>query len=551
MDLALILTLDAAAKRPLHRQLYEQIRQAILSGKLRSHTQLPATRQLAQILGISRTTVTQSYDQLISEGYLQTRQGAGTFVSEHLPEDLLNTRPIGGHLSRGDLSSGPLKPEQGPACAEQKNRKSKKTSETSANRAQATEHPQPLPLSTYGQHLQQLPARTFELGPLLSFRYGIPDLSQFPVQRWRRLLNKHQAKGHDWMGYSPEPMGYRPLREQIAQYITQARAVRCSPEQILITQGAQQALGLIARLLVTPGEAIALEDPGYLSGQHVFQANGAQIQPVPVDSEGLKVEGPNGLDAIATPKTRLVYVTPSHQFPTGVLMSLPRRLALLQWAQRQNALIVEDDYDSEFRYSGRPIPALQGLETACNAEARVIYVGTFSKILFPGLQIGYVVVPQSLISVFRQAKWLCDRQCSWLNQVALADFIAEGELARHIRRMRPVYHRRRQTLITQLQQTDSSMRVSGDPAGLHIMATLPKVHDAQTLIAQARSKGVGLFSAEPHYWPVDSASRPSTSRPSALPNEVKSTFIFGFGGLDEPAIEEAIARISPLIRSAQ
>ena len=495
MDLALILTLDAAAKRPLHRQLYEQIRQAILSGKLRSHTQLPATRQLAQILGISRTTVTQSYDQLISEGYLQTRQGAGTFVSEHLPEDLLNTRPIGGHLSRGDLSSGPLKPEQGPACAEQKNRKSKKTSETSANRAQATEHPQPLPLSTYGQHLQQLPARTFELGPLLSFRYGIPDLSQFPVQRWRRLLNKHQAKGHDWMGYSPEPMGYRPLREQIAQYITQASA---------------------------------------------------QIQPVPGDSECLKVEGPNGRDAIATPKTRLVYVTPSHQFPTGVLMSLPRRLALLQWAQRQNALIVEDDYDSEFRYSGRPIPALQGLETACNAEARVIYVGTFSKILFPGLQIGYVVVPQSLISVFRHAIWLCERQCSWLNQVALADFIAEGELARHIRRMRPVYLRRRQTLITQLQQTDSSMRVSGDPAGLHIMATLPKVHDAQTLMAKARSKGVGLFSAEPHYWPVDSASRPS-----ALPNEVKNTFIFGFGGLDEPAIEEAIARISPLIRSAQ
>ncbi|MGB7088228.1 MAG: PLP-dependent aminotransferase family protein [Phormidesmis sp.] len=534
-ELALALDLRAELETPLYRQVYAQIRMAILTGRVRSHQKLPSSRQLAKSLGLSRTTVTQSYDQLISEGYLQTRQGAGTFVCAQIPDELLTlpeqrtsdepTDCLTSGLTSG--LTGPLQPEL-PA------------------------------LSTYGDRLSHTADFTYEKDCPLSFRYGLPDMSLFPIQQWRRLLSRQHSASTEWMDYSAAPTGHAPLREQIARYISQVRAVRCTPEQILITNGTQQALDLAVRVLINPGEAIAIENPGYLSGRRIFRAGGASLLPVAVDAEGIKIEGPDGLVQMAANQPlkrmpKLVYVTPSHQFPTGVLMSLSRRLALLQWAQQNNALIIEDDYDSEFRYSGRPIPALQGLDTS----DRVLYMGTFSKLMFPGLRIGYVVLPVPLIPLFQRAKWLCDRQGALIDHFALADFIGEGHLAKHIRRMRTVYEGRRQVLVSELKNISEnaktlnggmrqSAEILGDEAGLHVVARLPSQKSVPNVIEQARVQGVSLFSTRPYYWhPPHSPEDQPHDVPPLKP--VNSEFIFGFGAINEAEIKTAIARIQPLL----
>lgn len=544
----LVLRIQPDLDLPLHRQVYEQIRVAILTGRLRSRQRLPASRQLAKSLGISRTTVTQSYDQLISEGYLQARQGAGTFVCAQVPDELL----------QADQSvASPLKKQQP--------RFLNSTGKSAANDFR---------LSDYGRHIQTLAPRNGalaggELDGELSFRYGVPAMDGFPVEPWKRLASRCSTASTSWMNYSDDPMGYRPLREQIAHYLTQSRAVRCTPAQILITNGTQQALSLIVRLMIDPGDAIAVEDPGYLSAKRIFTSGGATILPVPVDSEGLRVDGTEGLSNLPyplgsnlsptqppnwspQPVPKLVYVTPSHQFPTGVLMSLSRRLALLQWAQQVNALIIEDDYDSEFRYSGRPVPALQGLDS----EDRVLYVGTFSKVMFPGLRLGYIVLPQALIPLFKRAKWLNDRQGSLIDQQTLTEFMREGHLAKHVRRMRSLYEVRRRSLIEGLQSlsggaVDSAterstacttargaVEILGDESGLHVMARLPMLHSNHHLIAQAKAQGVRLFSAQPHYWQNDENDSPEGQLGHG-------EFIFGFGGIAEQGIQMAIARIKP------
>ena len=521
MELAL--QIQANSVTPLHQQVYEQIRVAILTGRVRSHQRLPASRQLAQSLGISRTTVTQSYDQLISEGYLETRQGAGTFVCARVPDEMLQAE-------RGKEGVGRL---FGKASSDFR-------------------------LSSYGRHLQKTEQRTEQgaqdradaEGCELSFQYGIPAMDLFPVQQWRRLLGRHATVGTSWMNYSKEPMGYEPLRAQIAQYVSQTRAVRCEPDQVLVTSGTQQALGLIMRLLIDVGDAIAIENPGYLSARRIFISSGATIVPVPVDSEGLKIEGSEGLGALSAssphhssskqPSPKLVYVTPSHQFPTGVLMSLSRRLALLQWAQQTNGLIIEDDYDSEFRYSGRPVPALQGLD----GDNRVLYLGTFSKVMFPGLQLGYIVLPPALIPVFRRAKWLSDRQSSLIHQQALTDFISEGHLAKHVRRMRSIYEGRRRSLVESLSQIAADLpnqiEILGDESGLHVMAQLPTQHSNHHIIAEAKKRGVGLISAHAHYWQTV-----ENSQTNSQPGQGK--FIFGFGGISDRNIRAACDRIKPII----
>ena len=524
-----VIHLEADADTPLHRQIYNQIRTAILTGRVRSHQKLPASRQLAVRLGVSRTTVSLSYDQLIGEGYLHTKPGAGTFVCAQIPDSLLNaSSAMVDQSADSQASKQVLKSE--PAIAE----------------TAAASHPSLTELlSAYGHRLRQLPERTAETGEVLSFRYWQPDVSLFPTEQWQRCVNRHRTATADWMGYSSSPLGYEPLRTEIANYIAQTRAVYCHPDQILITQGTQQALSLIARVVLDAGEAIALENPGYLSARKVFSSHGATLIPVPVDSEGLQIEGSDGLSSFpASPRIKLAYVTPSHQFPTGVLMSLSRRLALLEWAQQANALIIEDDYDSEFRYGGRPIPALQGLDT----HQRVLYIGTFSKVMFPGIQLGYIVLPAELVAVFAQAKWMCDRQSSLIHQAALAEFIAQGHLARHIRRMRIEYAQRREILITALEKTTQSQRsvkasrpleILGDPAGLHLMARLPTTQQSdhqsdQQLVLQASRQGVALFSTQQYYL----SSQLCTSAKRA-----NREFIFGFGGLKSAEITEAIARI--------
>lgn len=531
----LTLHIDTDAKLSLQQQLYDQLRDAILTGRVRSHQRLPSSRYLAQTLGVSRTTVTQSYDQLISEGYLETRPGSGTFVCSQLPDELLETYTAPAkntakpYLSKADTSKPDIK-------------RTLKLSD--------------LHLSAYGDRLNHTPDRIFKPSEELSFTYGVPALDHFPIKRWRQLWNRHAMGSKEWMQYSPDPLGYEPLREQIATYISQIRAVRCQSDQILITNGTQQALSLIVGLLIatpnptTPStpDCIAIENPGYLSATRIFASSGAPLVPVPIDSEGLMIEGPYGLRALSKQASiKLVYVTPSHQFPTGVLMPLSRRLALLQWAQENQAIIIEDDYDSEFRYSGRPTPALQGLD----GYGQVLYVGTFSKVMFPGLRLGYIVLPPALVPIFRRSKWLQDRQGSILDQQALSDFIATGDMAKHIRRMRNLYATRRQALIQRLNEafpnphittsptpTTNTVTILGDESGLHIMAHLPLKQSDKHIIAAAKSHGVGIFSAQDQYW----QTTPATEKQEAF----EGAFIFGFGNISEPDIHEAMNRLQPV-----
>ncbi|MBE9077872.1 PLP-dependent aminotransferase family protein [Romeria aff. gracilis LEGE 07310] len=487
MEFAIALTPHSSTS--LHRQLYDALRQAILTGRLAPQQRLPSTRALAKALSIARSTVTQSYEQLLSEGYLQTVVGSGTYVCDQLPDDLLRSQSV-------PTASKPA--------------------------------PTSIQLSSYGASLADLahPA-TAEPAAEISFRYGRPALDQFPLEQWRKLLSLH-CRHHDWLDYAADPMGYGPLRSAIAHYLSQARAVHCNPEQILITNGTQQAIYLTARLLLEPGERVAFEDPGYLSARRIFESQGARLLPITVDGAGFQV---SHLEEVSE-AVRLVYVTPSHQFPTGAVLSLARRLALLAWAERTGSLIVEDDYDSEYRYEGRPIPALQGL----GLGQSVLYMGTFSKVLFPALRIGYIVLPLALVEVFSRAKWLADRQTPALEQAVLADFIAEGHLERHIRRMRSRYDQRRQTLVAALKEVFCDrVTILGENAGLHLMVRFQtELQDAE-LIARAAQAGVGLISAQSHY----------------LAGGEGHEFIFSYSELSEEKIQTGIERIAYFLKPAR
>ncbi|MBD1918225.1 MULTISPECIES: PLP-dependent aminotransferase family protein [Cyanophyceae] len=482
MDFAI--ALDPHSPDPVYQQIYAALRVGILNGWLAPRQRLPSTRALAQSLEVSRATVTQSYDQLLSEGYLQTVTGSGTYVCDQLPDDLLQPPPLTA------IPAGPI-----PAVS----------------------------LSAYGRRLEQIdPGPSPEPAVALSFRYGRPALDRFPLELWRQLLSRH-CRRTEWLDYATNPLGYGPLREAIAAYLAQARAVHCHPDQILITNGTQQALSLATRLLLSPGDRVALEEPSYLSARRVLASQGATLCPIPVDAAGMDVAA-----LAATPgPIRLMYVTPSHQFPTGAVLSLPRRLALLAWAEHSGSLIFEDDYDSEYRYGGRPIPALQGLGDGQS----VLYVGTFSKVLFPSLRVGYMVLPPALVPVFSRAKWLADRQGPTLEQAVLADFITEGHLERHIRRMRGIYDRRRQTLVAALSEHwGDRATLLGENAGLHVMVRFAIDIADEELMAKAADVGIGLISASPQY----------------LGPSPGHEFIFSYTELEEDAIALGLERLAAL-----
>jgi GntR family transcriptional regulator/MocR family aminotransferase len=483
MDLAI--NLDSNSSLPLHRQLYEEVRQAILRGKLLPKQKIPSTRSLAKSLQISRTTVTQSYEQLIAEGYLQTIIGAGTFVSAELPDDLLQPKPI---------------------------KENQKTNSRSNE------------LSIYGTNLEKLdilvPQR---LNLPISFRYGSPALDLFPFQIWRKLFARHCGSNLDLLDYSSDLLGHPPLREAICNYLQTMRAVNCQPQQILITNGSQQAIDLITRILIDLGDAIAIEDPGYLGTRRVFQMQQARLMPLPIDESGLIVSKLSEISSV-----KLVYTTPSHQFPTGAVLSLSRRLELLDWARQTNAIIIEDDYDSEFRYRSRPIPALQGLDR----HNLVIYMGTFSKTLFPSLRIGYLILPEPLVKVFSNARWLADRHPPIIEQQMLADFIAQGYLEHHIRKMRHLYDRRRQALVRALNKyLGEKVQIFGENAGIHLMARITSSLRDREIIEGAAKLGVGLVSTANYY----------------LQGASQGEFLFGYSELDEAQIEEGIYRLSQAI----
>ena len=474
------IVLNRRARTPLHRQIYDQWRDGILAGRFAPGERVPSTRELADLLRVARSTVATAYDQLMAEGYLQAERGSGSFVSRELP-DVLPVR------RRADA---------------------------------APDVPPPVRLSRYGTRVASATAPPSAIaGPPGSVDLSMlsPDVDAFPIRIWRRLVTRHVRSLSTVAWESADRgAGHEGLRREIASYLRRTRAVRCEAGQVIVVSGSQQALDLCARVLLDPGDVAAVEDPCYPGARQLFEAHGARLHPVPVTRDGIAV-------AELPDDARLVFVTPSHQLPTGASMSLPRRLELLEWARARGVVVIEDDYDSEYHYSGAPLPALQGLST----RASVIYVGTFSNVMVPGLRLGYLVVPPALVTAFVSAKWHADRRTAMLEQAALADFLREGHFERHVRRMRRLYGRRRHALTAALEKhLGNEVTVLSDTAGMFLMVRFASGRAAE----QARRQGVNLTSTARFYLGP------------APPHE----YLLRFSAVGERTLREGIRRLAIL-----
>ena len=461
---------------PLYRRIYLSLKDAIRQGRIGPQSRLPSTRSLAHDLGVSRNTVVLAYEQLAAEGYVVNRDRASASVAQ-------------GNFTRP--------PEAAPPAFQKS----------------------PPRLSAYSRRLEgRTGSSSFAVRPGIryDFRYGLPPADEFPRQIWRRLMAaRAKTASREALGYA-SPAGYEPLRGALAQYLARARGMSCGPEQIVIVSGSQQAIDLVSRVLVDPRDRVVTEEPHYPGATVPFEAAGAKLLYVPVDSAGLDTER---LPA----RARLAYVTPCHQFPSGVIMPLERRRALLDWAARADAWIVEDDYVSEFRYEGRPLEALQALDHS----GRVIYVGSFSKTLFPALRLAYLVLPRPLVPAFLDAKWAADRFSPMLAQQALADFIADGQFERYLRRAGNRNAARRRTLIAALrQQFGERIEVAGENTGVHLVVWLNQLRPAELapVIERAASAGLGLYSVAPCY---------------RLPQR-RAGLLFGYASLSEAEIRAAV-----------
>jgi GntR family transcriptional regulator/MocR family aminotransferase len=454
---------DRDRTTPLYRQIYETLRLSILNGELDRGSQVPATRLLAKELGVSRMTVVNAYDQLLAEGYLEAKSGAGTYVASDLPDATFRVEGL--------------------------------ASTRSKQPAKQREHA----LSRRGQWLasNKVTALRMEADSTnYAFQNGVPAIDEFPFRVWSQLASRRSNNPpRELLGYG-DPAGYRPLREAIAAHLRSTRGVRCDADQLIIVSGSQQALDLIARILLDPEEPVWVEEPCYPGARNALLSAGARVVSVRVDEEGFDLAQAMQLGR----KARLVYVTPSHQFPLGVTMSLSRRLALLEWARRTGSFVIEDDYNSEFRYSGRPLASLQGLDR----DDRVIYLGTFSKTIFPSLRLGCIVVPKDLTDVFIAARALSDRHSPSLDQAILADFINEGHFTRHIRRMRSLYRERQHVLVeAAARDLHGLLDVAPAEAGMHLVAWLPQGMNDRNASARAARYGVeaaplSAYTATPH-----------------------------------------------------
>lgn len=494
--------LDQHAAAPLYRQLYERLREQILAGQLESGARLPSTRTLASELGVSRNTTALAYEMLALEGYIESRVGDGARVAPVQPEQTL----------------------QAPSGQHGRSTRARRRGQTERDVAQAAQAPAP---GRRGQLLLSTPYRSVFASRESAgiFRTGQPDIDSFPFQTWARLVTKRVRQSLPGVALYQSVQGYAPLREAIAAHIGITRGVHCSPEQILITAGSQGALDLAARVLLDAGDRVWVENPGYLGAQGALLAAGAHLVPIPVDAEGLNVEAGRTL----SPGARMAVVTPSHQFPTGVTMSLPRRLALLEWATDAQSWIVEDDYDSEYRYSGRPLEALQGLDRS----GHVIYIGTFSKVLFPSLRLGYLIAPPDALEGFLAARHFIDVHPPLLDQLALADFIAEGHFARHVRKMRLLYLERRDALVEALaRELGDALEVTSPEAGLHLAAWLPAGVSAQAVSRLAATHGLRIL-------PI--------SRTDAQQRE---GLLFGFASDSPAALREGVRTLARALRRA-
>jgi GntR family transcriptional regulator/MocR family aminotransferase len=470
---------------PATRWLFDALRTEILEGRLRPGSRLPASRDLALQYGLSRGTVVVVFDQLRSEGYVVGRVGSGTRVNEVLPEDLLHA---------------PRAADRRPA-------------------------PLPLParpLSTFARQVTLF--RGYEPRSLRAFRANQPALDLFPTTLWAKVAAHRLRRATPALLLGTESLGYRPLREAVADYLRTSRGVRCEAGQVAIVSGVQEALDLVARLALNRGDRVAIEDPGYTGAARVFEAAGATVVPVPVDAEGITLE------AARWRLVRLAYVTPAHQFPLGIPMSLPRRLALLEWARASGALILEDDYDAEYGYAGRPVPALQGLDR----HGVVCFSGTFSKVLFPSLRLGYLVVPPDLVERVAAAKSVISRHAALLDQAVLCDFIADGHFGRHLRRMREIYATRLGVLLAEGRaQLGGLLEISEIEAGLQTVGWLSNAHTGTEAEHAAAERGVE----------VTAISRYARA---PLPREGLQ---IGFAAVDEEEIRRGVRELAVALSS--
>ncbi|HEU5452250.1 MAG TPA: PLP-dependent aminotransferase family protein [Terriglobales bacterium] len=478
------IAIDRKASTPIHRQVYERYRAAIVEGTLRPGQRMPSTRLLATELGVSRIPILNAYAQLLAEGYFQSRVGAGTVVSLDVPDHVSLVQP-------------------------------RRTSQPQPGPRPVGRRPVTLPLPL-GRNLPR-GSGAFVVGQVAS--------DQFPFQVWNGLVSRYCRSPRGQSLDYGDPMGSRRLREALSEYLRTARGVRCEADQIMIVSGSQQALDIASRVLLDHGSRVWMEEPGYRFARGVLRLNGCEIVPVPVDPEGLNVAA--GIQRCR--KARAALVTPSHQYPLGYTMSASRRLQLLDWAERTGAWIIEDDYDSEYRYENMPIGSLQGIDR----NARVLYVGTFSKVLGPALRLGYLVIPNDLAGRFLEVRSSMDIGPATFFQAVLADFIREGHFSRHNRRMRMLYGERRTRLIECLrEELGSAAEVLGGEAGMHLSVTLKGIRDHE----------VAQVAAQRKLW-LSPLSASYCGKPQ------RQGFILGFGNVPVNEIEPAVRQLRSVLRT--
>jgi GntR family transcriptional regulator/MocR family aminotransferase len=485
-----LFALDRAASIPLHKQIYDGYRAAVLRGELRPGQQILSSREFAAELHVSRFPVLNAYAQLLAEGYLESRSGAGTFVSASLPEQ---------QMSVAQTPDGPPLAPSGP----------RPVSRRSALYPAFYNSPTLRGWGSFGVHQ--------------------PAFDHFPFGIWSNLVTRHSRNPHVRAIHRVDPRGADRFREAICSYLRTARGVKCTADQILVVSGSQQALDITARVLLDPGNEVWMEEPGYALQRTILTTSECRVIDVPVDRDGMDVSA--GIKR--APLARAAFVSPSHQYPMGATMSASRRIQLLNWAHSAGSWVVEDDYDSEFRFESLPIASMQGLDL----NARVIYIGTFSKVLFASLRLGYIVVPADLVHHFVAVRQAMDIFPAYLHQEVMADFILEGHFTRHIRRMRQIYKERRTILAECLAHefpVEEGYEVHGVEAGMHLTMTLPQGMNDVEISAGAAEEGLWLWPLSPRY---------TSSAP-------RHGFILGFGSTLPAEIPKAVRRMRSLIASS-
>ncbi|HKS70743.1 MAG TPA: PLP-dependent aminotransferase family protein [Ktedonobacterales bacterium] len=513
----------------LTRQIYTQLRTAILEGRLRAGDRLPPSRDLARDLGVARLTVATAYEWLGAEGYVYGRVGAGTFVAAVFAEPAL---PLPANANTHHHAP-PARSDAAPVRQEP-----------------------PVPLSTWARRIATIPLAGISSAEsaacMWDMRPSVGAADAFPWARWRRTVGWPDPLAGDAppasvamsagtaSSYWDALLGPLETREAIAAWLRRSRAVRCVPEQILVAGSVQQMLALLARLLIEPGQQLLVEDPSYVGFHAAFLAEGAVLAAMPVDEHGLRVEalpardvgdgGTDEMDDMDGATSRLAIVTPSHQYPTGVTLTLERRVALLEWARRAGVVLVEDDYDGDLRLEGQPLEALRGLDD----RDEVIYLGTFAKALYPAVRLGFAVLPHWLIEPVARARAASDRHPAWRDAMAVARFIEAGELERHLARMRRLYRGRRDALTAALREhLDDLITIGPADAGIHLLARLPDGVDDVALVDAAQRHSIACMPLSPHYQ--------GSARPGLL---------LGFGGMSEARLAEGVRRLAPLVREA-